>query len=271
MSTIVLTGASSGIGLAMARAFAARGDTVYGLARRTDLIAAEKNPRIIPVACDLTDSASIHQAAAAVALAGGADLLINNAGYGSYGPVETVPISEVRRQLDVNLLGLAELTQLIIPQLRSRGGGRIVNIGSVAGRMTNYLGGWYHVSKYAVEALSDALRMELKDFGIKVVLVEPGPIRTNWGVIAADHLDAAVIGTVYQANGQRAAQRLRMAYTKAPFSSPDAVVRCVLRAAGSRRPRARYHAGLGSGTIIALHALLPTRLFDWGARKVMGC
>jgi Short-chain dehydrogenases of various substrate specificities len=112
--------------------------------------------------------------------------LINNAGYGSYGAVEDVPMSEAKKQFDVNLFGMARLTQLVLPYMRQQHSGRIINTSSMGGRIVSYMGAWYHATKYAVEAFSDALRMETSDFGIKVSLIEPGGIKTNWGMIAAD-------------------------------------------------------------------------------------
>ena len=127
-------------------------------------------------------------AAAVLEAEGRIDVLVNNAGYGSFGAIENVSIEEARRQLEVNVFGLARLTQLVLPHMREQRSGTIINVSSIAGKIVLYFGGWYHVSKFAVEAFSDALRMEVKPFGIQVALIEPGGIKTDWGIIAADHL-----------------------------------------------------------------------------------
>ena len=190
------------------------------------------------------------------------DVLINNAGYGFFGAVENVPLEEARRQLEVNVFGLARLCQLVLPVMRSQGSGRIINTSSVAGKAVLYYGGWYHVSKFSVEALSDALRMEMKPFGIDVVLIEPGGIRTDWGHIAGDHLAASSEGTVYAQTGTCEAENLHKAYSSPFLSHPSVVTRAILRAVESRRPRVRYRPGRGASLIVGSHALLPARWWD---------
>ena len=146
--------------------------------------------------------------------------------------------------------------------MREQGSGRIVNTSSVAGKTVLYFGGWYHVSKYSVEALSDALRMELKPFGIDVSMIEPGGIQTNWGLIAADHLAESSKGTPYEAEGLREAETMRKAYSMRLLSKPAVVARAISRAVNSRRPRARYRIGFGAGTLVFLHTILPARWWD---------
>ena len=158
---VLITGASSGIGLSAARKLASQGHTVYGAARRVELM--EGIPGVIPIRMDLTDKASMEAGVKAILKEEGRiDALVNNAGYGSFGPLETVPMEEARRQMEVNVFALAELIKLVLPTMRAQGSGRIVNVSSIAGLMTMPMGGWYHVSKYSVEALSDTLRMDLK-------------------------------------------------------------------------------------------------------------
>ena len=147
---------------------------------------------------DVTDDASMSAGVNRILEeTGRIDVLVNNAGYGSYGAIEDVPIDEARRQFEVNVFGLGRLTQLVTPRMRAQGSGTIINISSIGGKLTTPLGGWYHATKYAVEALSDALRIELSPFGIDVVVVEPGGIRTEWASIAADHLEATADGSAY--------------------------------------------------------------------------
>ena len=260
---ILVTGASSGIGYDAAEAFARQGHRVYAAARRVERMEPLKALGVVPLRMDVTDEASLAAGVRTVLEAEGRiDALVNNAGYGYFGAIENVPLEEARRQLEVNVFGLARLCQLVIPSMREQGSGRIVNISSVAGKTVLYFGGWYHVSKFSVEALSDALRMELKPFGIDVSMIEPGGIKTNWGIIAADHLAESSKGTPYEAEGLRESETMRKAYSMRLLSNPSVVTRAISRAVNSRRPRARYRVGFGAGTLLFLHAILPTRWWD---------
>lgn len=175
----------SGVGEATARKLQSLGYTVYAAAQRTDRLEPLAEKGIRPLAMDVTDDASmVAGIERIIAESGRLDVLVNNAGYGSYGAIEDVPIAEARRQVEVNLFGLGRLVQLALPHMRNQGSGTVVNVSSMGGRFTTPLGGWYHATKYAVEALSDALRMELKPFGIDVVVIEPGGIRPEWAGIA---------------------------------------------------------------------------------------
>ena len=260
---ILVTGASSGIGFDAAEAFARQGHRVYAAARRVERMEPLKALGVVPLRMDVTDEASLEAGVRTVLEAEGRiDALVNNAGYGYFGAIENVPLEEARRQLEVNVFGLARLCQLVIPSMREQGSGRIVNISSVAGKTVLYFGGWYHVSKFSVEALSDALRMELKPFGIDVSMIEPGGIKTNWGIIAADHLAESSKGTPYEAEGLRESETMRKAYSMRLLSNPSVVTRAISKAVNSRRPRARYRVGFGAGTLLFLHAILPTRWWD---------
>ena len=260
---ILVTGASSGIGYDAAEAFVRQGHRVYAAARRVERMEPLKALGVVPLRMDVTDEASLEAGVRTVLEAEGRiDALVNNAGYGYFGAIENVPLEEARRQLEVNVFGLARLCQLVIPSMRAQGSGRIVNISSVAGKTVLYFGGWYHVSKFSVEALSDALRMELKPFGIDVSMIEPGGIKTNWGIIAADHLAESSKGTPYEAEGLRESETMRKAYSMRLLSKPSVVTRAISRAVNSRRPRARYRVGFGAGTLLFLHAILPTRWWD---------
>ena len=214
----MITGASSGIGYDTAVRLAGEGHRVYGAARRVERMEPLREHGVVPLKMDVTDDASVVAGVAAVIEAEGRiDVLVNNAGFGYFGAVENVSMDEARRQLDVNVFGMARLTQLVLPYMRQQHSGRIINISSIAGRMVFYFGGWYHVSKYAVEALSDALRMEVQPFGIDVVLIEPGGIKTNWGIIAAEHLSASSAGTVYEDAANHEAEILRSLFQRHPF------------------------------------------------------
>lgn len=260
---ILVTGASSGIGFDTAQTLARQGHRVYAAARRVELMEALKADGVQILKMDVTDETSMQTGVNAIVQAEGRiDVLVNNAGYGYFGAVENVTMEEARRQLDVNVFGLARLCQLVLPVMRQQGNGRIINLSSVAGKAVVYFGAWYNVTKYAVEALSDAMRMEVKTFGIDVVLIEPGPIKTNWGIIAAHHLEESCHGTAYESQAQRWADSLRWAYESNWLSSPRIITRAICHAVNSRHPRTRYLRGSGANLMIVLHSLLPTRWWD---------
>src|SRR5579859_765088 len=199
----LVTGASSGIGEATARKLLVEGYRVYAGARRVERMQGLKQAGAVPLALDVTEEASMSAAIETVrGEAGRLDALVNNAGYGSYGALEDVPMEEARRQFEVNVFGLARLTQLALPMMRAQQSGAIVNITSVGGKMHEPLGSWYHATKFAVEGLSDCLRMELEPFGIHVVVVEPGAIKTEWGGIAREGMLQYSGGTAYAAQAQ---------------------------------------------------------------------
>lgn len=267
---VLLTGASSGIGYDVAPLLVRYGYTVYGAARRVEKIEELASEGVKALSLDVTDEASMEAAVQQIIDAEGRiDVLINNAGYGSYGAIEDVPIDEARRQFEVNLFGLARLTQLVLPHMRARGSGRILNISSMAGRITSPLGAWYHATKYALEAFSDALRMEVEEFGIDVVIIEPGGIKTPWGLIAADHLEESSRNGVYAAQAQRVAANMRKLYSpSSDLSEPKVISNAILRALEARRPKTRYLVGFGAKPSVFLHTVLPDRLFDKVARRI---
>ena len=260
---ILLTGASSGIGYDTAVALAQQGHKVYAAARRVDRMEPLRQYGIVPLKMDVTDETSMQEGVKTLLDAEGRiDVLINNAGYGYFGAIENVPMDDARNQMEVNVFGLARLCQLVLPTMRAQHSGRIINIASVAGRSVFYYGGWYHVSKYAVESLSDAMRMELKPFGIDVVIIEPGAIKTNWGIIAADHLIESSRGTAYEQTGTMMANNLRNMYLSNTISDPAVVRKAIVRAVNARRPCTRYRIGRMANAIVFFHWLLPTRWWD---------
>jgi NADP-dependent 3-hydroxy acid dehydrogenase YdfG len=272
---ILLTGASSGIGYDTAVALAQQGHKVYAAARRVERMEPLRQYGIVPLKMDVTDEESMKTGVKTLLDAEGRiDVLINNAGYGYFGAIENVPMDDARNQLEVNVFGLARLCQLVLPTMRAQHSGRIINTASVAGRSVFYYGGWYHVSKYAVESLSDAMRMELKPFGIDVVIIEPGAIKTNWGIIAADHLIESSKGTAYEQTGTMMANNLRNMYLSNTISDPAVVRKAIVRAVNARRPCTRYRIGRMANAIVFFHWLLPTRWWDaflrlMGKRKLM--
>ena len=260
---VLITGGSSGIGYEAASQLAAKGHKVYAAARRVEMLEPLVSLGVKALYLDVTDAESAAACVQAVLDAEGRiDILVNNAGYGYFGPIECVPIDEARKQMETNVFGLSRMSGLVIPVMRAQGSGRIINISSLAGQSPFMYGGWYCVSKYSVEALSDCMRMELKPFGIDVVKIEPGGIKTAWGHIAASHLEECTKGTVYEETGANEAALLRYGYTGDILTSPAKVARDIVRAATSRRPRVRYRPGVGARSGKLAYIILPVRWWD---------
>jgi len=293
---VLITGCSSGIGRAAALSLHQAGFTVYATARQTSALAELSGLGLRTLTLDVTDEESMTQAVAAVeADAGAVRVLINNAGYGLYGPVEQQPMAEIRRQFETNFFGLVRLTQLVLPGMRRQGRGRILNVSSMGGRITLPGGAFYHASKYAVEALSDALRMEVAQFGIDVVLIEPGPVKTPWNDVAAASLSTAAPaggaapatdpegappGPAPDADGDpyrayKAAVGASFGRTQAGLmgrlgSTSEDIARVITQAVTARRPRARYLINPVAKSIVAVNRILPARAYDSVLRRQYG-
>ena len=260
---ILITGASSGIGFDAAQTLAQQGHCVFAAARRTELMEPLKAYGVHVIKMDVTDEKSMKDGVETLIQAmGHIDVLINNAGYGYFGAIENVPMEDARRQLEVNVFGLARLTQLVLPYMRQQKSGRIINTSSIAGKMVFYMGGWYNVTKYSVEAFSDALRMEMKPYGIDVIKIEPGAIKTDWGIIAARHLKESSEGTAYEASGNQWAHNMDWFYKTNLLSSPSVITKAIVRAVNSRHPKARYCRGRFSIIGRIAHAIMPARWWD---------
>jgi short-subunit dehydrogenase len=274
---VLITGCSSGIGRASAVSLHDAGLPVYATARRVDALADLADRGIATLPLDVTDETSMAEAVAAIeADAGPVGTLINNAGYGLYGPVEQVPMDEVRRQFETNFFGLVRLTQLVLPGMRSRGGGRILNVSSMGGRATLPGGAFYHASKYAVEAFSDALRMEVAQFGIDIVLIEPGPVKTPWNDVAAGSLGGAapdsgpdpyaffkaVVGASFGRATNGPVARLG--------SDAQDIAKVITRAVTARRPHTRYLINPIAKSVVTMNRLLPGRAYDAVIRRQYG-
>ena len=260
---ILITGASSGIGFDAAQTLAQQGHCVFAAARRTELMEPLKAYGVHVIKMDVTDEKTMQDGVETVIqYMCHIDVLINNAGYGYFGAIENVPMEEARRQLEVNVFGLARLTQLVLPYMRQQKSGRIINTSSIAGKMVFYMGGWYNVTKYSVEAFSDALRMEMKPYGIDVIKIEPGAIKTDWGIIAARHLKESSEGTAYEATGSQWAHNMDWFYKTNLLSSPSVITKAIVRAVNSRHPKARYCRGRFSIIGRIAHAIMPARWWD---------
>jgi len=257
----VVTGASAGIGEATVKRLIEQGYTTYAAARRLDRMANLEKLRAILLPLDLTDDSSIVQAAERIRTEQGRiDVLVNNAGYGSYGAVEDVPLDEARRQFEVNVFGLARLVQLLTPLMRQQQSGKILNVSSIGGKGWEPLGAWYHATKFAVEGFSDCLRMELKPFGIDVIVIEPGGIRTEWGQIALDTLQRASGHTVYRPQAEE--KRALFLAAAGSASDPDVVAREIIRAVQASRPKTRYAVGSFAKSSVFMSTFLPDRFND---------
>ncbi|MFD9659676.1 oxidoreductase [Streptomyces mirabilis] len=269
--TALVTGASSGIGEATALKLQALGYTVYGAARRTDRLQKLADRGIRPLAMDVTDDDSMHAGIdRIVAETGRIDVLVNNAGYGSYGAIEDVPMEEARRQFEVNVFGAMRLAQLALPHMRAQRSGTIVNITSMGGKIYTPLGGWYHGTKFALEALSDCLRLEAKPFGIDVVVIEPGGIATEWGAIAADQLEKSSTAGAYTKQADAVASSLRSEANAKRNSPPQVIADAIGKAVTARRPKTRYATGFGARPLIALRRIVSDRTFDTVISRAVG-
>lgn len=268
MPVALVTGASSGIGHATARRLAEDGHTVYAAARRVDRMADLAAVGVRPIAMDITDPAQVEAAVARIeAEAGGVDVLVNNAGFATYGAVEDTPIADARAQFEVNLFGLALLTQRVLPHMRARKFGRIINISSIGGKIYTPMGAWYHATKHALEGWSDALRLELEPFGVDVVIIEPGLILTEFGDVMSGPLLARSGAGPYGEQARKVAKATARSYAPGGGSPPSVVADAIARAATARRPATRYAVGHLARLILFVRRWTSDRIFDWVIRQ----
>ena len=261
--TVLITGASSGIGKATTEKLLDDGYTVYASARSTDKLKYLKARGAEILELDVTQDESMKSGVDHIkSECDRLDILINNAGYGSYGALEDVPMEKARHQFEVNVFGLGRLTQLVLPQMREQSFGKIVNITSVGGKIYEPLGSWYHASKFAVEGLSDCLRLELQPFGIDVIIVEPGPIRTEWGSIAIETLMRMSGHTAYAKAAQTEAKLLALSNDEKVASEPEVIANTISTALKAKQPKARYAAGTGAKFLVTFRKFASDALMD---------
>ena len=261
--TVLITGASSGIGEETVKRLISAGYTVYAGARRLDRMKSLADAGARLLALDVTDDGSMTAAVKTVMQeTGRIDVLINNAGYGSYGALEDVPPEEARRQFDVNLFGLARLTQLVLPAMRAQRSGRIVNISSVGGKFGEAFGCWYHATKFAVEGLSDSLRMELHPFGIDVVVIQPGATHSEWARIAQDSLIKYSGHGPYGKAASAHAEMMEEGHKGSIPAPPSVVAKTIVQAVQARNPKTRYATGGLARTMLFMRRVLSDRAFD---------
>jgi short-subunit dehydrogenase len=258
---ILITGASSGMGKDFARELVKIGHTVYGAARRLDKMADIKALGVKTINMDVTEDASMIQGITDIIEAEGRiDVLVNNAGFGSYGAIEDVSIEDAKYQLDVNVFGAARLAQLVIPQMRKQHFGRIINISSIGGKFAMPLGGWYHASKFALEALSDALRNEVKPFGIDVVVIEPGGVKSEWSDIAMDNLVKISGNGAYSKMAKKLAEISKTQGHR--VAEPEVITNLVKKAIEAKKPKTRYTGGFAAKPLLFLRKILSDRMMD---------
>jgi NAD(P)-dependent dehydrogenase (short-subunit alcohol dehydrogenase family) len=263
---VLITGCSSGIGWATAKYLSDGGWRVYATARNVEKIAPLEESGCRLLAIDVTDENSMATAVEEVEREEGAiGALVNNAGYSQSGAVEAVPMEKVRAQFETNVFGLVRMCQLVLPGMRRQGYGRIVNLSSMGGKLTFPGAGFYHASKYAVEAVSDALRYEVEGFGIKVSIIEPGLIRTGFADAAVGSMDNEDDGP-YAGFDEAVARATTENYEKGPISrlagEPEAVAQAIEQAISARSPRSRYAVTPSAHLLIGLRRLLPDGAWD---------
>ncbi|MEI6950742.1 oxidoreductase [Paraflavisolibacter sp. H34] len=263
MSKVVLiTGASSGIGKETAKQLLQDGHVVYGAARRVEKMADLQALGVKVLALDVTEEQSMTEAVNHILKTEGRiDVLINNAGFGSYGAFEEMPMAEARYQMEVNVFGTARLTQLVLPAMIEHRFGRIINISSVGGKVALALGSWYHASKFALEALSDSLRNEVKQYGVDVVVIEPGGIQSEWAGIAVDNLVKVSGKGRYRQMVERYALR-RTNMGENAFADPGVIAELIREAITAAQPQTRYAAGYLAEEVLSLRKQLSDRELD---------
>lgn len=259
----LVTGASSGMGKVIARQLLDDGMTVIVAARRLDQMGDLKALGAYPIALDVSREDSLSAAVAEIEREfGGVDVLVNNAGFGLYGALEDVPMDDARYQFEVNLFGAARLTQLLVPHMRAKKSGKIINISSMGGKIYTPLGAWYHATKHALEGLSDCLRLELEQFGIDVVVIEPGIIQTEFGNVVAGPMKKHSGTGPYAEMVARIANATEQSYSQGGGSSPQLIADTVSRAIKAGRPRTRYAVGKYARPLIWIRKWLGDRVFD---------
>ncbi len=264
----LITGASSGIGEKTAIILKEKGFIVYGAARRQDKLQKLEEKGIKTISLDVTNEESmINCVNKIIKNEGRIDVLVNNAGYGSFGAVEDVDLAEARRQVEVNIFGLARMTQLVLPYMRNNNYGKIVNISSMGGRLWTPLGAWYHATKHAVEGFSACLRMETKAFGIDVIVIEPGGIKTDWGFIAADNLEKASKDSAYKEMSKKTATSMRKMYG-GNLTQPEIIAKCIAKSVIASKPKTRYLVGYGAKPAVYMHKIFGDRVYDFIIQKM---
>lgn len=263
-STVALvTGASSGMGKEFAKALLAEGMVVYVAARRLHHMDDLAKLGAIPIQMDITKDEDIQKMVAKIGQHhGGVDVLINNAGFAIYGSVEETSLADARYQFEVNLFGLARLTQLLLPYMREKGAGKIINISSMGGKVYTPLGSWYHATKHALEGWSDCLRLEVKPFGIDVIIIQPGAINTEFGEVLVEPMLKRSGQGPYKELVERTAKFTTAMYTEGASTHPEVIAKLVIKAIKSKHPKTRYVAGKYARPMMFIRRFFGDRIYD---------
>ena len=260
----LITGASSGIGKETALRLLREGHVVYGAARRVEKMKDIVDMGGFALKMDVTNQEEVEAGInKIIAEQGKIDILINNAGYGLYGAVEDIPLDEARRQFEVNIFGLAAVTKAVLPYMRKENSGKIINVSSMGGKIYTPLGAWYHATKHALEGWSDCLRLELEQFNIDVVIVEPGAIGTEFGDVMYEPMLEHSGSGPYAPLAKSMATATKNSYEKEGATSPPSVIADVMvKAINSSKPKTRYVAGKMAKPVMLMRSLLSDRMFD---------
>ncbi len=268
--TVLITGASSGIGKATAKTLINVGYTVYVAARRIEKMNDLQALGAIPIKMDITDEEDLQAAVKKIEEEQeGIDILVNNAGFGMYGAMEDTTLDDARYQFEVNLFGLARLTQLVLPYMRSQKRGKIINMSSMGGKMYTPLGSWYHATKHALEGWSDCLRIELAPFNIDVVIIEPGVIKTEFSDVMVEPMLERSGSGAYKDLVHSFVKASRNSYESGNSSNPDVIANLILQAIQAKKPKTRYVGGKLAKPMMFMRQWFGDRFFDWLLNKMM--
>ena len=260
---ILITGASSGIGKDTALSLIKEGHVVYGVARRLEMMKDIVQAGGHAIKMDILKEKNIDDVVNQIIKEQSrVDVLINNAGYGLWGAVETISIDEAKRQFDVNIFGLAYLTKKIIPIMRKQKSGKIINMSSMGGKVYTPFGAWYHATKYALEGWSDCLRIELKSFGIDVILIEPGVIKTEFQDVMMDSTVERSIGTPYEKKLKALEKATQEMYTRGIGSPPSTITKLIIKAINSHNPKRRYVGGLFAKPMLFIKKWFGDKMYE---------
>ena len=267
---VLITGASAGIGHEAAVLLARKGCRVYAGARRVDRMQDLAEYGITAVEMDVTDSDDNERVVRQIIESEGrVDVLINNAGFGLYGPIEDIPLADARYQFEVNLFGLAHLTQLVLPHMRAQGSGRIINVSSMVGKLFMPLGAWYHASKHALEGWSDCLRVEVAPFNIQVVLIEPGAVKTEFSEVARTRLTKRTDDTPYKPQADLLLKKMGEIDTVNRSTAPEALAEVYVEAAITEKPRRRYVKGAMARPLMFTRKWLGDGVYEFILRRIL--
>ena len=260
----LVTGASAGMGKEFAKALIAEGMVVYTAARRVEQMDDLKAAGAIPLRMDITNEEQVKALVARIENDhGGVDVLINNAGFGMFGAMEDTSIDDARYQFEVNIFGLARLTQLLIPSMRGKKAGTIINISSMGGKVYFPLGAWYHATKHALEGWSDCLRVELAQFGINVVVIEPGAINTEFSDVMSGPMLERSGKTVYSKLANKLAESIQTTVNNTSASTnPQVITNLIIKAVRAKKPKTRYAAGLYAKPMMFIRKWFGDRVYD---------